>query len=287
MEQKISKKCIVWGYPAWTIPDIGRVTKLIGIALIVIPILAVLVGPLLHNIGLVDGVVTFAIVVHLILILIGLACVLTSRIDSIKRQRGTIIVLLNGRLYTANIFANGFLAKLNYYDDTSNVDIALSAGSVIASATPFSIFVLPVNLINAFRALVSKEADEESTRYVLRECIQNNKLEKYIVAGKLDDFLEPVHIIDGLEDVKKGLKINYKTYNNKKYINKKLVVEESVINYEVLKNLLHSYADKFKLRCPACGREMGYGVCAFCGHKVRKKVDVGHILYKFFVGEKR
>ena len=146
MEQKISKKCIVWGYPAWTIPDIGRITKLIGIALIVIPGVAVFVGPLLNNIGLVDGVVTFAVVAHVILILVGLACVLTSRIDTIKQHRGTIFVLLNGRFYTANIFANGFLARINYYDDASYVDMALIAGSAVATVTPFSVFMLPVNV---------------------------------------------------------------------------------------------------------------------------------------------
>ena len=286
MEQKISKKCIVWGYPAWTIPDIGRITKLIGIALIVIPGVAMFVGPLLNNIGLVDGVVTFAVVAHVILILVGLACVLTSRIDTIKQHRGTIFVLLNGRFYTANIFANGFLARINYYDDASYVDMALIAGSAVATVTPFSVFMLPVNLLNAFRTLISKETDEESTRYVLRECIQNNKLEKYIVAGKLNDFLEPIHIIEGVEACKKGLKIHYKTHNNKKYISKKLIVEESITNYEGLKRLVYSLADKFKLRCPACGREMGYGVCEFCGHKVRKKIDVAHILHRIFVSGK-
>lgn len=271
MEQNINKKCIVWGYPAWTIPDIGRITKLTAIALIVIPGVAVFVGPVLHNMGVVDGVVTFMIVIHVILILVGLACVLTSRIDTIKQRRGTIFVFLNGRFYTANIFAGGFLSKISYHDDVSNAEIALTVGSLVTSATPLSAFLLPINLLNAFKSLISKEDEEESTRYVLRECIQNNKLEKYIVAGKLNDFLEPIHIIEGVEVGKKGLKIHYKTYNNKKYISKKLVVEENITNYDELKTFVYSFADEFKLRCPSCGREMGYGVCEFCGHKVRKK----------------
>ncbi len=283
MEQKNNKRCTIWGYPEETIPELGKILKWIAVALMVVPVLAIAVGPTLHNKDLLDGGILFFLVFGIEFGLICVAGILDSEINTVRKQRGTIFVNYNNKLYIANIFDVGFLEKIGYMDNSLVLDNALTVGGIVGSLTPLSIFIFPITIVRALKNLMDRESKETSTRYILRECIENNKLEKYIVAGNLNGYLEPINIIDGLIDGDKCLKIHYKTFNGKKYTDKKVVVNKNISEYEELRKVVSTYADSFRMRCPACGKEMSYGVCEFCGNKIKRKIDIKHILYKIFI----
>ncbi len=274
---KQESKITVWGYPAWTIPEIGKILKWVAVVIMIFPILSIFVGTTLHKKDLVDGGITVFVVMGIEFALVGVAAILDARISDIRKKRGRIFVRYNDKFYTANIFDTGFLGEIGYYEDISGVDVALTLGGMAG------VFLLPVTLIKGLKNLMDRESKENSTRYILRECIQNHKLEKYIISGKLNDYLEPIHIIYRLDEGDKCLKILYKTFDGKKYTDKKIAVDENMSEYEELKKSVYTYASNFRMRCPSCGKEMSYGVCEFCGNKLRRKIDIKRILYKIFV----
>ena len=46
---KQESKITVWGYPAWTIPEIGKILKWVAVVIMIFPILSIFVGTTLHK----------------------------------------------------------------------------------------------------------------------------------------------------------------------------------------------------------------------------------------------
>ena len=73
--------------------------------------------------------------------------------------------------------------------------------------------------------------------------MEYGRIEEYVKSGALARFLESMHIIDGVKDGKRKLKVSYQTFNGNKYISKEIVIYKYIREYEELKAVLLNYAD--------------------------------------------
>lgn len=282
MEQKKNKNIKVWGYPSNKIPYLARIVRWCFAGMLILTMLGILVGPSLSKKDILDGDTIFVFVAYTDMTLFFLAIVLSLRGGTIRKQRGFIYVYYDGRLYIANVFAPGFISRLGLQEKGIQRSIGSTVGSIASSAAG----IPGVNFISLIKDLLGDESEEEQSRYVLSSFVEHGRLEEYVKSGALTRFLEPMHIIDGVKDGKRKLKISYQTFDGKKYLSKETVIYKYIRNYEELKAELLNYADKFKQKCPACGCTMNYGVCSFCGKRVRNyKAKIIRFLRLFFIGE--
>ncbi len=282
MEQKKNKSIKVWGYPSNKIPHLARVIRWCFVGMLILTILGIFVGPSLSKRDILDGGAIFLFVVFTDMTVFFIAVLLYVRVGTIRKQRGFIYVYYEGRLYVANVFSPGFVSRLGLEEK----GIQRSVGSTVGSLASTAIGIPGYNLFSLIKELLGDESEEEQSRYVLSSFVEYGRIEEYIKSGALTRFLEPMHIIDGVKDGKRKLKISYQTFNGKKYMSKETVIYHYIRDYEGLKSFAFDYADKFKLKCPSCGSSMSYGKCEFCGKRVTNyKPKIMRLLRIFFIGE--
>lgn len=280
MEQNKSIK--VWGYPSNKIPHLARVIRWCFVGMLILTILGIFVGPSLSKKDILDGGVIFLFVAFTDMTVFFIAVLLSVRAGTIRKQRGFIYVYYEGRFYVANVFELGFASVLGLQEK----GMQRGVGSVVGNLASTAVGIPGYNLFVLVKELLGDKTEEEQSRYVLSSFVEYGRIEKYIKSGALKEYLEPMHIIDGVKEGKRKLKLSYQTFNGKKYMSKETVIYHYIRDYEELKAFAFDYADKFKLKCPSCGGAMNYGICKFCGKRVSNyKPKIIRLLRLFFIGK--